>query len=136
VVEDARQGTGEVPLPDRAHHQERSRELAVLESLDNGKPIKESRDVDIPLAAAHFFYYAGWADKLDTRASARTRAARRRRPGHPLELPAADARLEDRAGARVRQHGGAQARRDDAAHRPASPRSASRPGCRRVSSTS
>jgi len=45
--------------------QERSREFAVLESLDNGKPIKESRDVDIPLAAAHFFYYAGWADKLD-----------------------------------------------------------------------
>jgi aldehyde dehydrogenase (NAD+) len=45
--------------------QERARELAVLESLDNGKPIKESRDVDIPLAAAHFFYYAGWADKLD-----------------------------------------------------------------------
>ena len=45
--------------------QERSRELAVLESLDNGKPIKESRDVDIPLAAAHFFYYAGWADKLE-----------------------------------------------------------------------
>src|SRR5947209_3623012 len=44
--------------------QERGRELAVLESLDNGKPIKESRDVDIPLAAAHFFYYAGWADKL------------------------------------------------------------------------
>ncbi|HUA41466.1 MAG TPA: aldehyde dehydrogenase family protein [Streptosporangiaceae bacterium] len=45
--------------------QERSREFAVLESLDNGKPIKESRDVDIPLAAAHFFYYAGWADKLE-----------------------------------------------------------------------
>lgn len=45
--------------------QERSRELAVLESLDNGKPIKESRDVDLPLVAAHFFYYAGWADKLD-----------------------------------------------------------------------
>ncbi len=45
--------------------QERSRELAVLETLDNGKPIRESRDVDIPLAAAHFFYYAGWADKLD-----------------------------------------------------------------------
>ena len=44
--------------------QERAREFAVLESLDNGKPIKESRDVDIPLAAAHFFYYAGWADKL------------------------------------------------------------------------
>jgi len=45
--------------------QERGRELAVLESLDNGKPIKESRDVDIPVVAAHFFYYAGWADKLE-----------------------------------------------------------------------
>jgi aldehyde dehydrogenase (NAD+) len=45
--------------------QERSREFAVLESLDNGKPIRESRDVDVPLAAAHFFYHAGWADKLD-----------------------------------------------------------------------
>jgi aldehyde dehydrogenase (NAD+) len=44
--------------------QERSRELAVLESLDNGKPIRESRDVDLPLVTAHFFYYAGWADKL------------------------------------------------------------------------
>ncbi|MFD6097981.1 aldehyde dehydrogenase family protein [Nocardiopsis flavescens] len=44
--------------------QERSRELAVLESLDNGKPIRETRDVDVPLVAAHFFYYAGWADKL------------------------------------------------------------------------
>jgi len=45
--------------------QDRARELAVLESLDGGKPIRESRDVDVPLAAAHFFYYAGWADKLD-----------------------------------------------------------------------
>jgi aldehyde dehydrogenase (NAD+) len=45
--------------------QERGREIAVLESLDNGKPIKESRDVDIPIVAAHFFYYAGWADKLE-----------------------------------------------------------------------
>lgn len=45
--------------------QERSRELAVLETLDNGKPIRESRDIDIPLVAAHFFYYAGWADKLN-----------------------------------------------------------------------
>ncbi|GIH91097.1 aldehyde dehydrogenase family protein [Planobispora siamensis] len=45
--------------------QERSRELAVLETLDNGKPIREARDVDLPLVAAHFFYYAGWADKLD-----------------------------------------------------------------------
>lgn len=45
--------------------QERSRELAVLETLDGGKPIKESRDFDIPAAAAHFFHYAGWADKLE-----------------------------------------------------------------------
>ncbi len=45
--------------------QERAREFAIAESLDGGKPIRESRDVDVPLAAAHFFYYAGWADKLD-----------------------------------------------------------------------
>ena len=45
--------------------QERAREFAVLETMDNGKPIRETRDVDVPLAAAHFFYYAGWADKLD-----------------------------------------------------------------------
>jgi aldehyde dehydrogenase (NAD+) len=64
---------GRLPGRDRAKYlfriariiQERSRELAVLETLDNGKPIKESRDVDLPLAAAHFFHYAGWADKLD-----------------------------------------------------------------------
>jgi aldehyde dehydrogenase (NAD+) len=45
--------------------QERAREFAVLETMNGGKPIKESRDVDLPLAAAHFFYHAGWADKLD-----------------------------------------------------------------------
>ena len=45
--------------------QERSRELAVVETLDNGKPIRETRDIDVPLAAAYFFYYAGWADKLE-----------------------------------------------------------------------
>ena len=45
--------------------QERAREFAVVETLDNGKPIRESRDTDIPLAAAHFFYHAGWADKLE-----------------------------------------------------------------------
>jgi aldehyde dehydrogenase (NAD+) len=70
AVED---GWSERPPAERAKYlfriarilQERSREFAVLESLDGGKPIKESRDVDIPLAAAHFFYYAGWADKLE-----------------------------------------------------------------------
>jgi aldehyde dehydrogenase (NAD+) len=66
-------GWSELPGSERAKYlfriarilQERSRELAVLESLNGGKPIKESRDVDLPLAAAHFFYYAGWADKLE-----------------------------------------------------------------------
>lgn len=64
---------GSMPGSERAKYlfriarliQERGRELAVLESLDNGKPIKESRDADIPTAAAHFFHHAGWADKLD-----------------------------------------------------------------------
>src|SRR5205085_7781936 len=44
--------------------QEKARELAVVETMDGGKPIKESRDIDLPLVAAHFFYHAGWADKL------------------------------------------------------------------------
>jgi aldehyde dehydrogenase (NAD+) len=52
--------------------QERAREFAVLETMDGGKPIKESRDVDVPLAAAHFFYYAGWADKLGYAVPGRT----------------------------------------------------------------
>ena len=51
--------------------QERARELAVVETIDGGKPLRESRDVDIPLAAAHFFHYAGWADKLRHGVSAR-----------------------------------------------------------------
>jgi aldehyde dehydrogenase (NAD+) len=66
-------GWATLPAAERAKYlfriarilQERSRELAVAESLDGGKPIRESRDVDLPLAAAHFFYYAGWADKLE-----------------------------------------------------------------------
>jgi aldehyde dehydrogenase (NAD+) len=68
-----RRGWGDLPGKERAKYlfriarilQERSREFAVLETLDSGKPIRESRDVDVPLAAAHFWYYAGWADKLD-----------------------------------------------------------------------
>ena len=64
---------GRMPGAERAKYlyriarilQERAREFAVLETLNGGKPIKESRDVDVPLAAAHFFYHAGWADKLD-----------------------------------------------------------------------
>ena len=100
--------------------QERAREIAVLESIDNGKPIKESRDVDIPNAAAHFFYYAGWADKLEhARLRAGPAAPGGRRPGDPVELPVPDARLEDRPGPGCGQHGGAQACRDHAAHRAA-----------------
>ena len=73
--------------------------------MNSGKPIKESRDVDVPLAAAHFFYYAGWADKLEYAFPNRQpRSLGRRRAGHPLELPAAHAGLEDRAGAGGRQH--------------------------------
>jgi aldehyde dehydrogenase (NAD+) len=68
-----RRSWGALPGRERAKYlfriarilQERSREFAVLESMDSGKPIKESRDVDVPLVAAHFWYYAGWADKLE-----------------------------------------------------------------------
>lgn len=63
---------GKMPAKERGKYiyriarimQERARELSVIESMDGGKPIRESRDIDVPLAAAHFFYYAGWADKL------------------------------------------------------------------------
>ena len=77
---------------------ERARELAVVETLDNGKPIKESRDVDVPTAAQHFFYHAGWADKLQHAGfGADPRPLGRGRSGDPVELPAADGGLEDRA---------------------------------------
>jgi aldehyde dehydrogenase (NAD+) len=73
AVRAGRRSWGSLPGRERAKYlfriarimQERSREFAVLESMDSGKPIKESRDVDVPLAASHFWYYAGWADKLD-----------------------------------------------------------------------
>jgi len=70
---------GKMPGKERAKHiyriarllQDRAREFAVAETMDGGKPIKESRDFDVPMAAAHFFYHAGWADKLDYVAPAR-----------------------------------------------------------------
>jgi aldehyde dehydrogenase (NAD+) len=76
AVKAARKAFGKwskIPAKERAKYiyriarmlQERAREFAVVESLNGGKPIRESRDIDIPLAANHFFYYAGWADKLD-----------------------------------------------------------------------
>lgn len=67
--------------------QERGRELAVLETLDSGKPIKESRDVDIPLVAAHFFYHAGWADKLEYATKGRSDVASKGKKALPEVAP-------------------------------------------------
>ena len=101
--------------------QEKSRELAVLETMDGGKTIKESRDIDLPLVAAHFFYYAGWADKLEYAFPGRHAApARRRGANHSLEFSAADGGVETRAGARVRKHLRPETGRDHQHHRDAS----------------
>ena len=99
--------------------QDRAREFAVAETMDGGKPIKESRDFDVPMAAAHFFYHAGWADKLDYLAPGRPRrAAGRRGSGDSVEFPAAHARVENRAGA----GGGEHASSSSPPRRRASPR--------------
>ncbi len=76
--------------------QKHSRLLAVLETLDNGKPIRESRDIDIPLVARHFYYHAGMAQLMEAELPD-AEPAWRLRTDHPMELPAADAGLEDRA---------------------------------------
>ena len=89
--------------------QKHARLLAVVESVDNGKPIRESRDIDIPLVARHFYYHAGWAQLMDSGA-ARLSVAGCCRPGDPLEFPAADVGLEDRAGPGDRQYSRNQAR--------------------------
>ena len=65
LEQNARARARKISLSHRPVIQEKSRELAVLETMDGGKTIKESRDIDLPLVAAHFFYYAGWADKLE-----------------------------------------------------------------------
>jgi aldehyde dehydrogenase (NAD+) len=93
--------------------------FAVLETIDNGKPIRESRDIDIPLVARHFYHHAGWAQHCSTSEFPGHVPYRRLRPDHPVEFPAADAGLEDRPGARRRQHGRAEARRVHAADRAA-----------------
>ena len=96
--------------------QERSREFAVLESMDSGKPIKESRDVDVPLAAAHFWYYAGWADKLEYAFPGRVaRPLGVAAQIIPWNFPLLMLAWKIAPGARRRQHGRAQARVDDAA---------------------
>jgi hypothetical protein len=116
---------GKLPGRERAKYlyriarllQDRAREFAVAETLDGGKPIKESRDFDVPMAAAHFFYHAGWADKLDYVAPGRRVAPLgRRRAGDPVEFPTAHVRVETRARARDGQHRRPQARRDDVDH--------------------
>ena len=77
--------------------QERARELAIVETIDGGKPIRESRDSDIPLAAAHFFHYAGGPTSWPTGSRVGIAAAGRRRPDRAVELPADDGRVEARA---------------------------------------
>ena len=98
------------------HVQKRERFLAVLETIDNGKPIRESRDIDVPLARPPLLppRRLGLADRQRVAGHA---PGRRLRADHPVELPAPDARLEDRPGARGRVHGRAEARRAYAADR-------------------
>ena len=98
--------------------QKHARLLAVVESLDNGKPIRESRDIDVPLVARHFYHHAGWAQLLDSELRD-YRSLGVVGQIIPLELPAADAVLEDRAGTGDRQHGGHQASALHTAFRPA-----------------
>jgi hypothetical protein len=88
--------------------QKHARLLAVLESLDNGKSIRETRDLDIPLVARHFYHHAGWAQLAESE-FAGYGPLRRRRADHPVELPAAHARVEGGAGAGRGERGGAQA---------------------------
>ena len=103
--------------------QEKARELAVLETMDGGKTIRESRDIDLPLVAAHFFYYAGWADKLDYAfPGAGGVISRRRRADHSLEFPVANGCLEARAGAGLREYMCAEARGNNFYHRATSGR--------------
>ena len=79
------------------HIQKHERFFSVLETMDNGKPIRETRDIDIPLVARHFYHHAGWAQMRRDRVR-RLLSGRRVRAGHPVEFPAADAGVEDRSG--------------------------------------
>ena len=105
--------------------QERAREFAVLETMNGGKPIKESRDVDVPLAAAHFFYYAGWADKLEYAFPGRGTPGPVGVAGQiiPWNFPLLMAAWKLAPALAAGNTRRAEARRDDAAHR-----AAARPG--------
>ena len=134
---------GRLVLEARRALMERADEIARLETLDNGKPIFESRYIDMPAAAECFHYYAGWADKvtgetIPVKGNDLTYTLREPvgvvRRDHAVELPAAARRLEDRAGAGVRQHRRPQAGEPDAAdgaraRRDRARRSACRPAC-------
>ncbi len=96
--------------------QKHSRRLAVLETMDNGKPIRESRDIDIPLVARHFYHHAGWAQLLESEFP-ELRRLRSRRPDHSLEFSVIDVCLESGSRTRRRQHRRHQAGREHAAHR-------------------
>ena len=87
--------------------QRHSRRLAVLETIDNGKPIRESRDIDIPLVARHFYHHAGWAQLLEPNSP--VHRLRRGGADHSVEFSVAHAGVEDRAGAGDRQYGCAEA---------------------------
>ena len=140
---DARAPAAQARRPDREAH---GKELAQLETLDNGKPLFETPNVDIPLVVEHVPLLRRLGDQdhgRDEPVRSRllqlhaARAGRRLRPDHPVELPAADGGVEARPGARVRQHRRAQARRADAAHGAAPRRAAPGGGrARRASSTS
>jgi aldehyde dehydrogenase (NAD+) len=98
--------------------QDRAREFAVAETMDGGKPIKESRDFDVPMAAAHFFYHAGWADKLDYAfPGAHAKPLGVVGSGNSVEFPAADARVENCACACNGKLRCAEACRDDVGNR-------------------
>ena len=116
--------------------EERAEEFAQIESLDNGKPVGLAQYVDVAGAVGHLRYFAGWPTKIEggvlpvsapehARLHA-PRTRRRRGPDHPLELPAADGRLEARPGARGRLHDRAEAGRADAAERAAARRAGAR----------
>ena len=116
--------------------QRHARLFAVVESLDNGKTVRETRDLDVPLAARHFYHHAGWAQLQETE-FARLSAGWRRGSDHSVEFPVSDAGLESGAGAGARQHGGAEARRIHLALGSAVRRTGrSRRACRRASSIS
>ena len=96
---------------------ERARELAVLETLDNGKPIRESRDVDVPRPRRTCSTTRAGPTSWSTPGSGHTEAVGRGRRGDPVELPVADGRVEGGPALATRQHDRAQARRDHPAHR-------------------